>query len=454
MSFIELSISEAVRKIHDGEITSEQLVQAYLDRIKEVDGDINAWAHLNPENALKQAKVCDIMHSQGLATGALHGVPIGIKDIIDTAHMPTERGSPLHSGRIPMKDAVIIERLRQAGAVIIGKTVTAELAVLHPGKTRNPHNKEHTPGGSSSGSAAAVAAHMVPGALGTQTNGSMIRPASFCGIYGFKPTYGLIPRIGVLNGSEPLDTIGTFGRSIEDIAILTEVLIGPDARDTATNPLGTKIPLTRISSEEPPMQPRFAYIKSPVWDQADQSTHEAFEELYEALSEIEPDTIGGDEKTIEEIELAAVFENVHGWLAQVMCADLARNLSDEYKAGENKMSAILRGKIEDGHKVSAVDYNTALAQRPRLMANLDEVFDEYDAIITPSAPGEAPKGLDATGNPAFSTIWQFCGLPCISLPLMTGENGLPIGVQLVGRLNDDARLLRTARWLMKQLQAE
>ncbi|MBT4888142.1 MAG: amidase, partial [Rhodospirillales bacterium] len=240
-------------------------------------------------------------------------------------------------------------------------------------------------------------------------------------------------------------------RSLEDIALFTEVLIGPNKDDPATNPLGAKFPLSRISAEEPPIQPKFAFVKTPVWNQAEPSTHEAFEELCNALNEIEDDSIIGDDTTINEIELPEIFGSVHGWLAQVMNADLARNLADEYDAGEDKMSAILRGKIEEGRTVTAVDYNTALAQRPRLMATLDEIFDEYDAIITPAATGEAPRGLETTGNPTFCTIWTFCGLPALSIPLMDGESGLPLGVQLVGRLNDDARLLRTANWLINQL---
>ena len=193
-----------------------------------------------------------------------------------------------------------------------------------------------------------------------------------------------------------------------------------------------------------------SFIKSPVWDQADDATHEAFEELFGTLVEIKINTLGKDDKLVDEIDLPDVFRNVHNWLAQVMNADLACNLVEEYDAGEDKMSTILRGKIEEGRKVTAVEYNSALNMRPRLMATLDDIFDEYDAIITPASTGEAPKGLDATGDPTFCTIWQFCGLPAISLPLMNGENGLPLGVQLVGRLNDDARLLRTARWLVNQ----
>jgi Asp-tRNA(Asn)/Glu-tRNA(Gln) amidotransferase A subunit family amidase len=451
MNLIELSVSEAARQIRDGLITSEELLQACLDRTDQVDGDIKAWAHLDRESALEQARMRDEMRMRGTATGPLHGVPIAIKDIIDTAHMSTEHGSNIYSGRVPFDDAIVVQRLREAGAIIIGKTVTAELAVLHPGKTTNPHNVEHTPGGSSSGSAAAVASYMVPGSLGTQTNGSIIRPASFCGVYGFKPSFGLIPRTGVLSGSEPLDTIGTFARSIEDIALITEALIGPDSSDPATSPLGMKLPLSRVCAEEPLTQPRLAFVKSPVWDQADTATHDAFGELCDAINEIKRESLGDNDQTVDPIDLPDVFASVHGWLAQVMNADLARNLVKEYNAGEDKMSAILRGKIEEGRKVTAVDYNNALGTRPRLMATLNEIFDEYDAIITPSATGEAPRGLETTGNPTFCTIWTFCGLPCISLPLLDGENGLPMGVQLVGRFGDDARLLRTANWLMKNL---
>jgi len=367
-------------------------------------------------------------------------VPVGIKDIIDTADMPTEDGTALHAGRQPSQDAFTVSRLRQAGAVILGKTVTTELAVFHPGKTRNPHNPAHTPGGSSSGSAAAVAAEMVPLALGTQTNGSMIRPASFCGVVGYKPTRGLIPRVGVLEQSPPLDQIGVFARSVEDVALVAEQLIGFDERDFLTRPR-TCPPLLATALETPPMEPRLAFVKTPVWDQAEADTQAAFAELVGFLGEA----------TIGEVDLGSSFDGMVEWHRCIMEADLARSFDKEYAAGEGKLSTVMRSMIERGQQVSAVDYNNAVGRIQQLNAALGELFDEFDAIVTPASIGPAPVGQDATGSPIFCTLWTYLGTPALSLPLLQGANDLPLGVQLVGPRHDDARLLRTARWLARRL---
>src|SRR5687768_16031449 len=279
-----LSASDAARAIRDGAISSEQLVEACLARTREAEPAVQAWHFLDPEHALKQARDRDDQRRQGAATGPLHGVPVGIKDIIDTTDMPTEDGTPLHAGRTPDDDATVVAMLRQAGAVIMGKTVTTECAYFHPGKTRNPHNPEHTPGGSSSGSAAAVAAGMVPLALGSQTNGSTIRPASFCGVYGFKPTHGLVPRGGMLRLSRALDHVGLFARSIEDIALLGEQIVGFDERDPDTRPRA-RPPFVATAAQEPPLSPRFAFVRGPSWERIEKETEEAFAELAESLGD-------------------------------------------------------------------------------------------------------------------------------------------------------------------------
>src|SRR4029453_17114783 len=260
-----LSASEAAHLIRDGVISSEQFVEACLARIREVDGQVQAWTFLDPDHALAQARAADARRLEGRATGPLHGVPVGIKDIFDTADMPTENGSVLHAGRTPSRDATVVAMLRTAGAGIMGKTVTTEFAFLTPGKTRNPHNPEHTPGGSSSGSAAAVAAEMVPLALGSQTNGSTIRPAAYCGVIGFKPTHGMISRQGILTLSRTLDHVGLFARTIEDIALLAEQLVGYDERDLDTRPRA-RIPFVEVAAEEPPLPPMFAFVKTPYWE--------------------------------------------------------------------------------------------------------------------------------------------------------------------------------------------
>ena len=277
-----LAASEAARLIRDGVISSEQLVEACLARVNEVDEQVQAWAFLDPEYALTQARVADRLRLTGHALGPLHGVPVAVKDIFDTADMPTENGSILHAGRTPSRDAIVVSLLRAGGAVIMGKTVTTEFAYFSPGKTRNPHNPEHTPGGSSSGSAAAVAANMVPLAIGSQTNGSTIRPAAYCGVIGFKPSHGLISRHRVFALSRTLDHVGLLARSIDDIALLAEQLISYDENDPDTQPRA-RIPFSAVAAEEPPLAPMFAFIKTPMWQRADDDTKEGFAEIVEQL---------------------------------------------------------------------------------------------------------------------------------------------------------------------------
>jgi Asp-tRNA(Asn)/Glu-tRNA(Gln) amidotransferase A subunit family amidase len=326
-----------------------------------------------------------------------------------------------------------------AGAIIMGKTVTTELAVYSPGKTRNPHDLSRTPGGSSSGSAAAVAAGMVPLAIGTQTNGSVIRPASYCGVYGYKPTFGLISRHLVLQQSRPLDQVGVFARSIEDAALVAEAIMGFDPYDPDTRPKA-KPSLFLSQVEEPPVPPKFAFVKSPVWGQAEEGTKEAFAELVSELGE-----------QAHEVELPKIFNNAHEQHRIIMEADLARSFEREYREGKEKLSTVLREMIERGREVLAMDYNNAVGSIPALYENFSKIFEWHDAIITPATIGEAPVGLESTGSPAFCTIWTLCGMPSITLPLLQGTHGMPLGVQLVGPRGDDARLLRTAKWLVNEL---
>src|SRR5712671_5197887 len=270
-----LTAAEAARRIHEGLLTSEELVQACLERIRAVEPAVQAWTYLDEDHALEQARAADERRRSGESAGALCGVPVGIKDIIDTADMPTENGTVLHAGRTPSKDAAVVAMLRAAGAVILGKTVTTECAYFSPGKTRNPHNPEHTPGGSSSGSAAAVGAGMVPLALGSQTAGSTIRPGSFCGVYAFKPTHGLIPRTGVLQLSRTLDHVGLFSRTLEDVALLAEAVAGYHEGDLDSRPRA-RIAFAEALAEEPPVPPMLGFVKTPHWERADAETKEAF----------------------------------------------------------------------------------------------------------------------------------------------------------------------------------
>ena len=438
----QLTASEAARKIREGLLTSEELVLACLERIRATEPTVQAWTYLDEGHALEQARAADEARRSQQGVGPLNGIPVGVKDIIDTADMPTQNGTVLHEGRMPGSDAAVVSMLRAAGAVILGKTVTTECAYYSPGKTRNPWNLEHTPGGSSSGSAAAVAAQMVPLALGSQTNGSVIRPAAFCGAFGFKPTHGLIPRTGILKLSRALDHVGFFSRSLDDLALLGETLVGYDAGDPDTRPRG-RIPFTQVLNEEPPIEPMLAFIKTPHWDRVTEEAREAFAELMDVL---------GDRA--EEIDLSPSASDAWEWQKLIMEADMSANLEREWQQGRDKLSPQLSGLMERGREVRVVDYQRALRGAERVVESLDDLFTErYDAILTPAAPGAAPKGLSATGDPAFCTLWTLCGMPAVSLPLLRSEGGLPIGVQLVGRRSYDARLLRTARWLAGRVDA-
>jgi len=435
VALYELTARDAARSIHAGTLSSEELVRACLSRIALTDPRIEAWAFLDPDYALEQARRADQARRKGKPLGPLHGVPVAVKDVFDTADMPTENGTVLHAGRRPSEDATVVALLRSSGAVLMGKTVCTELGLVAPGKTRNPHDPGRTPGGSSSGSAAAVAAEMVPLATGSQNNGSVIRPASYCGVYGFKPTRGRISRHGVLKQSPSLDQIGVFGRTVEDLALLAQALMTFDPRDEATRP-AARDNLLPCVLQDPPAAPRVAFIKTPVWDQATDTTRHAVGRLAARLSD-----------RIVEVSLPPIFDSAHAIHRTVMEPELAINYAAEYAMGKECLSATLRQIIERGQAAPAIEYIGAQQQVPRLTRALDELLAEYDAVLTPATPSEAPEGLGSTGSPVFCTLWTLCGVPAISMPLLRGVGGMPLGVQLVARRGEDARLLRTARWL-------
>jgi Asp-tRNA(Asn)/Glu-tRNA(Gln) amidotransferase A subunit family amidase len=434
-----LSATQVIAEIAHGFFSAEEYVRAYLDRIASTEAKVQAFVHLDPEHALAQARERDAWRQMGRALGPLHGIPIAIKDIIDTEDYPTECGSPLLRGRKPHRDATVVSKLRSAGAIILGKTVTTEFAYYHPGPTHNPHDPERTPGGSSSGSAAAVAASMVPLAIGSQTNGSIIRPGSFCGVFAIKPTHGLISRGGVLTLSRALDHLGPFARTLSDLAIMLDVMAGFDPADPDTRPQAAP-DCVSILREDPPTAPRFGFMRTPIWDEKISSeSAEAFGELCLVIGE-----------RAEPVELPDNFAKAWALQRTIMSADMAYNLREFAERG-GTISLVLRDFLAEGGKISAVSYLAALEEARVLAASFANYFKRYDAIITPATTGVAPKGLESTGDPAFCTMWTLFGLPAITLPLLEGEGGMPIGVQLIGERGEDARLLRTANWLVKHL---
>jgi len=420
----------------EGRITATELVTSCIERIRERESTVRAWTYVDESGALDQARRLDEITARGESGGALHGVPVGIKDIVDTAGIPTEYGCRVFSGRVPSTDAWLVRALKEAGAVILGKTVTAEMATFAPGPTTNPHDPRRTPGGSSSGSAAAVAAMMTPGAIGSQTNGSMIRPASFCGVYGFKPTYGLVPRHGVLKQSPFLDQMGVFARALPDVAVLGEAVVGSHPEDPAARPPRPRPPLARLCVEAPAAPPVFGFVRTAAWNQADADTQVGLESLVARLGE-----------RAFEVTLPRVFDAAWDWHQCINEADIAAYYGPYFEDGMDLISESLQGQISRGREVRAVDYLHAQAQRETLNACLTGVFERCDALITPAAAGEAPRDLTTTGSPLFCTTWTLAGTPTLSLPLLKGGEGLPVGVQLVGARHDDARLLRAGRWL-------
>ena len=406
----ELTAVEAARRIEAGELTVEALIRACLERIDEREPDIAAWAHLDREQVLAAA----IAHD---GAGAMRGVPVGVKDIVDTVDAPTTYGSPIYRDHWPETDAVCVNRIHAAGGTVLGKTVTTEFAARYPGPTRNPHDVRHSPGGSSSGSAAAVADCMVPLGIGTQTAGSVIRPASFCGVYGYKATYGLLSFAGIRHYAESVDTLGCMARSVEDLAFFRDVLLGVEP----------------APFEPFPGRPRLGLCRTHHWDEADEATRTCLEDGARRLA------AAGVE--VEDVDLPAGMEDSLEVYNRIQQFEGARCLGPDFDAHPDLLSVDARALRDLGMAVDAASYHEAVRRHYEWRAATDEAFAGYDAVLTPSAAGEAPRGLRFTGDIAFNYLWTALHLPAVTIPAFTGPQGLPIGLQLVAPRHADDRLL-------------
>ncbi len=416
--------TEIAAAVNARAVTCESVVRACLEHIAAREPAVQAWQHLDADGAIAQARALD----QRGVRGPLAGVPIGIKDIIDTADMPTAYGSPIYQGHQPASDAACVALSRRAGGVILGKTVTTEFANRYPGKTRNPFDPARTPGGSSSGSAAAVGDGMVPLAIGTQTTASTLRPASFCGVFGYRPSFGDLRSAGVREAAGSLDTLGLFARSIEDIALFREVLLREEP-----------VPLPAGSAA-----PRIGFCRTHLWTQVEPATQRLLEDAAQGLAR------AGAQVT--DVSLPQEFEQVedaHRWISSF---EFARNFTWEIEDRWDQLSDMLRnGRIKDGLSCSFERYRTARDFAERCRQLLDPIFDDYDVLLTAAATGEAPLGLGSTGNTSLCAIWTTMHVPAVSVPVFMGPHGLPIGAQLIGRRNADREMFNAARWIYRAL---
>ena len=417
----ELTATAATAAIASGDTTSVALLESCLARIESRDALVSAWVYVDAGPALAKARDADAAREAGTPVGRLHGLPVAIKDIFDTADMPTECGSDLYRDRQPRRDAEAVSLLRRAGAIVLGKTVTAELALSAPGPTANPLDLRRTPGGSSSGSAAAVADFMVPLAIGSQTTGSVIRPASYCGIVGFKPSFGAIATGGMHILAQPLDHVGVFARDVADISLMAKVLMPPGA--------GTQDSRDAAVASSPP---RIGVVRAPVWNQASDDARSRFDTWTENLG------------THDRVDLGAVFQDAVACQRLILDANLATNLGAACKSRPGALEAETRARVRSGLAINASAVERTMARMEEQRTRLRQVFQDYDALLTLAAPGEAPLGLSSTGNAMFSAVWTLMGAPTVTLPMLEGESGLPIGIQVIGAMGADAKLLAVA----------
>jgi amidase len=419
-----LSATEAAARIAAGKLKSEALVAACLERVGQREKDVQAWAFIDPDLALAQARDRD----REPRRTRLHGIPVGVKDVLDTGDLPTEYGSPIYRGNRTACDAACVAQVRELGGVILGKTVTTEFATRHPGKTRNPHNLKHTPGGSSQGSAAAVADWMVPIAFGTQTTSSVIRPAAYCGVVGYKPSFGLVNRSGLKALADSFDHVGTLTRTVPDAALIVEELSGAPATSFDAVPL---------------MKPRIGFCRTPYWSQADQPTREALEQAVPRL-----ERAGARVRTVD---LDGEFARLVDVQVTISTYEMFRALAYERTRFPGLISEHLMGRLLGGGRVTRAEYEEAQSVAQRCRARLDDVFRDYDALLAPSAPGEAPEGLASTGDPVFGASWTVLHGPAVTVPAFHGPRGLPLGAQVTGAFGKDGPTLLCAEWVQRAL---
>lgn len=422
-SLARLTAVELAAGMASGVLSAQRVAREHLDRIAEREPSVGAWVHLDPDYIMNQARELD----RAAVRGPLHGVPVAIKDIIATADMPTEYGSPIYRHHRPPWDAACVAALRAAGAIIFGKTVTTEFATSYAGKTVNPHDPTRTPGGSSSGSAAAVADFMVPFALGTQTGGSVIRPASFCGVVGYKPSFAAINRHGVKPLSESLDTVGVMARSVADAALLVSVVTGRQA-------------WARLQQVD---APRIGVWRTPTWEQAAPETIAALEGGIRTFEE--------RGARVEDVDVAPIFAQADSAHHDIEHFEMTRALAFEAREHADRLSAVLKGRLAQGTQCAPERYDNGLAVAAECRRALSQVFGHYDVLLAPSAIGEAPKGLTSTGNALFNRIWTLFGGPAITIPAARGPNGLPVGIQIIGAMGADIKALAVSAWAMRAL---
>jgi len=418
-----LSAREIVRRVASGDLTVEAVAKSCIAQIEAREPTLQAWSFFDPDLVLRLARALD----KAATKGPLHGLPIGIKDVFDTADMPTEMGSPIYQGHRPAIDAASVAQARQAGALILGKTVTAEFAGVAPGPTTNPHDAKRTPGGSSSGSAAAVAAGQCPVAFGTQTGGSIHRPASFCGIVGYKPTYGAISRAGLKLAAETLDTVGLLGRDLDSVELVAAAL------------------LHRAPSEATLPKPRIGLCRTPLWSTAEPATVEAVEDAAARLAQ------AGAQ--VSELKLPAAFEALAEARAGINNYERARSMAVEWAHHADQISPQLADLVRKGQVMGYDDYLKAATATAHCRALLGGIIADYDILLTPCVPGEAPEGLGWTGDTRFQSFWTMLHAPSMSLPTHKGPHGLPISIQLIAPLWQDAKLFAASRWVAGTLGA-